>query len=105
VELDYIGRAHGVPLPRPHLQPDGPGASERRWTCPKEAGITQTRTLSDTRNLTVVNTKMVTAAERVQGVLQFAGDTWVRARADPQNDPKGAPQGVDLIVVSKGTTQ
>jgi hypothetical protein len=55
-------------------------------------------------NFTVINTKMITAAERAQGVLKFAGASWVRARADPQNDPKGAPQGVDLIVVSKGTT-
>jgi hypothetical protein len=54
-------------------------------------------------NFTVINTKMVTAAERAQGGLKFEGKSWVRATPDPQNDPKGAPQGVDLIVVSKGT--
>ncbi len=51
-------------------------------------------------NFTVMNTKTVKAAERAQGVLKLDGRSWVRAPADPQNDPKGAPQGVDLIVIS-----
>jgi hypothetical protein len=47
---------------------------------------------------------VVTRRERAQGGLKFEGKSWVRVTADPQNDPKGAPQGVDLIVVSKGTS-
>jgi hypothetical protein len=55
-------------------------------------------------NFTVINTAMVKAADRPQGVLTFSGTSWVRARADPQNDPKGAPQGVDLIVVNSAAS-
>jgi hypothetical protein len=49
-------------------------------------------------NFKVVDTKMFAAADRTQGSVTVSGK-WVRA-ATSSNDPKGAAQGADLIVVS-----
>lgn len=47
----------------------------------------------------LVSTKVVKLAERTPGGLTVAG-AWQRARANPPDDPMGAPQGVDLVVVT-----
>jgi hypothetical protein len=39
------------------------------------------------------------AAERPQGSITVSG-TWAHAAATPPNDPKGAAQGLDLVVVT-----
>jgi xylan 1,4-beta-xylosidase len=50
-------------------------------------------------NLALVTTTVVKAADRPQGSLTVSG-AWVHAPASPPNDPKGAAQGLDLIVVT-----
>jgi xylan 1,4-beta-xylosidase len=47
----------------------------------------------------VVNTKVFKTADRTQGSLTVSG-SWIRATANPPDDPKGAAQGLDLIVVT-----
>jgi hypothetical protein len=60
--------------------------------------VTQYR-IDASNDLKVVNAKQFTAADRgAQGSLKVSGK-WLRA--SPRNDdPKGAAQGADLIVVS-----
>lgn len=50
-------------------------------------------------NLTMVSTKVFTAAERRAGSLTLSG-SWARARPSATDDPKGAAQGVDLVIVT-----
>jgi hypothetical protein len=50
-------------------------------------------------NLALATTTVVKATDRPQGSLTVSG-AWVHAPASPPNDPKGAAQGVDLIVVT-----
>jgi hypothetical protein len=49
--------------------------------------------------LALVGTTTTKAADRLQGSLTVSG-SWVRATANPPNDPKGAAQGLDLIVAT-----
>jgi hypothetical protein len=50
-------------------------------------------------NLALVTTKVTKASERPQGSITVSG-TWAHAAATPPNDPKGAAQGLDLVVVT-----
>ena len=50
-------------------------------------------------NFAVVNTKVFKTADRAQGSLSVSG-SWIHATPSPPNDPKGAAQGLDLIVVT-----
>jgi xylan 1,4-beta-xylosidase len=50
-------------------------------------------------SFSVVNTKVFTTTDRAQGSLTVSG-SWIHATASPPNDPKGAAQGLDLIVVT-----
>ena len=50
-------------------------------------------------NFAVIATTVVKAADRAQGSLTVSG-SWIRATASPPNDPQGAPQGLDLIVLT-----
>ncbi len=52
-------------------------------------------------SLALVTTTVVKATDRPQGSLTVSG-SWVRAAPSPPNDPKGAPQGLDLIVLTGG---
>jgi hypothetical protein len=53
----------------------------------------------DATNDNKLTTKVVKASERTGGNLTVSGTGWVRA-APGAGDPKGAPQGVDLIEVT-----
>jgi xylan 1,4-beta-xylosidase len=50
-------------------------------------------------NLTLVATKVFKTRERTAGALTVSG-TWARARPSATDDPEGAAQGVDLVVVT-----
>jgi hypothetical protein len=51
------------------------------------------------KSLALVNTNVTKASDRPQGSLTVSG-SWAHAIASPPNDPKGAAQGLDLIVVT-----
>jgi hypothetical protein len=50
-------------------------------------------------NSTLVSTKVFTVAQRTAGSLTLSG-SWARARPSATDDPKGAAQGVDLVIVT-----
>jgi xylan 1,4-beta-xylosidase len=50
-------------------------------------------------NLALVSTTVKKTSERSQGSLTVSG-SWAHALASPPNDPKGAAQGLDLIVLT-----
>ena len=50
-------------------------------------------------NLALVSTTVKKTSDRPQGSLTVSG-AWAHALASPPNDPKGAAQGLDLIVVT-----
>jgi hypothetical protein len=63
--------------------------------------VTQCR-IDASNGFKVVNTSMLDAAARASGSLTVSGK-WARA-APSNDDPKGAAQGADLIVVSSNAT-
>jgi hypothetical protein len=62
-----------------------------------DVGLKQFR-IDSTNNMGMVNSKLSKAAERTDGSITVDGK-WARAAAST-NDPKGAAQGLDLIVVT-----
>jgi hypothetical protein len=63
--------------------------------------VTQYR-IDASNDFKVVNSKQLDAAARASGNLTVSGK-WARATAS-KDDPKGAAQGADLIVVSGAAT-
>jgi len=52
-----------------------------------------------TNDLTLVGTSVTKKTDRPQGSLTVSG-AWAHAQPNPPDDPNGAAQGIDLIVVT-----
>lgn len=102
VEEEDIGVCVMSYLPRRTITyPDTEGYELTIKSIPESWGdvtVKQYRIDANNSN-TLVKTETIRVDERAQGSLTVSGSSWVRAQPRA-GDPKGAPQGVDLIVVS-----
>jgi hypothetical protein len=101
LEFPGIGKLADMTYPdrRSFAYPDKDGYDLKIKSIPESWGdvtVKQYR-IDASSNFSVVSTKVFTAADRAQG-LKISGK-WARATART-DDPKGAAQGADLIVVS-----
>jgi hypothetical protein len=101
LEIPGLGKLADMTYPerRSFMYPDKDGYDLSIQAIPEAWGdvtVKQYR-IDAASNFTVADMKTVTVAERAQG-LKVSGK-WVRAQKS-SDDPSGAAQGVDLIVVS-----
>jgi xylan 1,4-beta-xylosidase len=104
-ELDIPGLGHLATMTYPERRsftyPNKEGYALTIKAIPESWGdvtVKQYRIDAD-NDLDLVSTTMTKATERPEGTLMLSG-AWARARANPPDDPMGAAQGVDLVVVT-----
>lgn len=103
IEIPGLGKLADMTYPerRSFTYPDKDGYALTIKSIPEAWGdvtIKQFR-IDASSSLSMVSSTVSKASERTDGSVTVSGK-WVRARANPPNDPKGAPQGVDYIVVT-----
>jgi len=104
-EIDAPGLGHLASMTYPDRRtftyPDKDGYALTITSVPDAWGdVTVEQYRIDASNdLTLVNTQLSKAADRTQGSVTVSG-AWAHAQPSPPDDPKGAAQGLDLIVVT-----